>query len=117
MTGSATGAYAAGLAWACWPYHTAHLLHIQLELVCFMPLALLFLHRVVARRRWRDVLGLAACAALQAVASVYYGVMTAMVLVVSGVALALSTGQWRARRSGRGSPRPARSPGSLPRLC
>ena len=52
----------------------------------------------MAKRRWRDVVGLAVCAALQAIASVYYGVMTALVLVVSAGVLAASTGQWRARR-------------------
>ena len=48
VTGSHAGAFLAGLAWACWPYRTAHLLHIQLQALYFMPLALLCLHRVVA---------------------------------------------------------------------
>jgi hypothetical protein len=43
VTGSARGAYLAGLVWACWPYRTAHLLHIQLQALYFMPLALLCL--------------------------------------------------------------------------
>jgi hypothetical protein len=98
VTGTAAAAYAAGLAWACWPYHTAHLLHIQLELVVFMPLALLFLHRVVAKRQWRDAAMLAAFSALQAMTSVYYGVMTAVALMVSALTLAVATGQWRSKR-------------------
>ncbi len=48
VTGSTPAAFAAGLAWACWPYRTAHLLHIQLQALYLMPLALLCLHRVVA---------------------------------------------------------------------
>ena len=52
VTGSERAAVIAGLAWACWPYRTAHLLHLQLQALYFMPLALLFLHRVVAGRRW-----------------------------------------------------------------
>lgn len=98
VTGSTPGAFVAGLAWACWPYRTAHLLHIQLQALYFMPLALLFLHRVVAGRRWRDAAALGVAASLQAIASIYYGVMTAVVLVASGVVLAVATGQWRGRR-------------------
>lgn len=98
VTGSESGAYVAGLVWACWPYRTAHLLHIQLQALYFMPLALLCLHRVVAGRRWRDVIVLAGATTLQFVASVYYGLMTGVVLVVAAVVLALATGQWRAAR-------------------
>ena len=98
VTGSETGAYIAGLTWACWPFRTAHLLHIQLQAIYFMPLALLFLHRVVARRRVRDVVMLAVAAALQIMSSVYYGLMTAIVLAVAGPVLAIATGQWRSSR-------------------
>ena len=98
LTGSTPAAFLAGLAWACWPYRTAHLLHIQLQALYFLPLALLFLHRVVAGRRWRDAAALGAMTALQTIASVYYGLMTVIVLAVSGPVLAVATGQWRSRR-------------------
>jgi hypothetical protein len=98
VTGPTPAAFLAGLAWACWPYRTAHLLHLQLQALYFMPLALLCVHRLMAGRRWRDALALAAAAALQAIASVYYGLMTGGVIAVSVVALALATGQWRNRR-------------------
>lgn len=98
VTGSEPGAYAAGLAWGLWPYHTAHLLHIQLQALYFLPLALLCLHRVVARRRWRDVVALSGLAVLQLIASVYYGLMTGIVLVTASVVLAVATGQWRSTR-------------------
>lgn len=98
VTGSEPGAYVAGIAWACWPYRTAHLLHLQLQAMYFLPLALLCLHRVAARRRARDVLLLSLVTALQIIASVYYGLMTAIVLVVSSLALATTTGQWRSAR-------------------
>ena len=93
VTGSEAGAYVAGLAWACWPYRTAHLLHIQLQALYFLPLALLYLHRVMAGRRWRDALALGIFTALQIVASVYYGLMTAVALVVAALTLAVSSGQ------------------------
>jgi hypothetical protein len=98
VTGSSPGAYAAGLAWAMWPYRTAHLFHLQLQALCFLPLALFFLHRLVAGRRLADAIGLGVMAGLQAIASVYYGVMTALTLVAASVMLAVVTGQWRARR-------------------
>ncbi len=98
LTGSQPAAFVAGLAWACWPYRTAHLLHLQLQALYFLPLALLFLHRIVAGRQWRDAAALGLMAALQAIASVYYGVMTVVVIAVSGIALAVTTGQWRNRR-------------------
>jgi hypothetical protein len=98
VTGSTASAFVGGIAWACWPYRTAHLLHIQLQALYFMPLALLCLHRVIAARRWRDTLALGVVAALQAIASVYYGVMTAGALIASSLILAIATGQWRSHR-------------------
>jgi hypothetical protein len=98
LTGSERAAYIAGLAWAFWPYRTAHFLHLQLQSLYFLPLALLALHRVAAARRWRDAVALGVLAALQALSSVYYGVMTAIALGVAAVALAWTTGQWRRPR-------------------
>lgn len=98
VTASTPAAVIAGLAWACWPYRTAHLLHLQLQSLYFLPLALLALHRLAAGRRHADALWLGVCAALQAVSSVYYGVMSAVALSAAAVALALSTGQWRRRQ-------------------
>ena len=98
VTGSTAAAFFAGLAWACWPYRTAHLLHLQLQALYFLPLALWALTRVAAGRRWRDAGWLGAFAGLQAIASVYYGVMTALALVVAAPVLAWGTGQWRGRR-------------------
>lgn len=98
LTGSTSGALVAGLVWACWPYRTAHLLHLQLQSLYFLPLALWALHRLVAKRRWLDTLPVAVLAALQAASSVYYGVMTAIVLSLAATTLALTTGQWRSSR-------------------
>lgn len=96
--GSDRAAYIAGLAWACWPYRTAHFLHLQLQSLYFLPLALLALHRLAAARRWRDALALGVLTALQAISSVYYGVMSAMAMAVGALSLAWTTGQWRGRR-------------------
>jgi hypothetical protein len=98
ITGSTGGAFIAGLAWACWPYRTAHLLHLQLQSLYFLPLALLALHRVAAARRWRDAIALGTLAALQAMSSVYYGVMTALAVAISALAVGWGSGQWRSRK-------------------
>jgi hypothetical protein len=95
LTGSLAGAYLAGLVWSCWPYRTAHLLHLQLQALYFLPLAVWAVARIAAGRRWRDAALLGVTAALQAVASVYYGVMTAVALVLATPVLAWTSGQWR----------------------
>ena len=92
LTGSVAGAYAAGLAWAFSSYRLAHLGHLQLQGLYFLPLAVLFAHRLIARQRWRDALGLGLAAALQAIVSVYYGVIGAVGLLVVIVALMGATG-------------------------
>ncbi len=98
VTGSTPAAVVAGLAWACWPYRSAHLLHLQLQSLYFLPLAFLALYRLAAARRKADAALLGSMAALQAVSSVYYGVMTAIAIATAAVALAWTTGQWRGRR-------------------
>ena len=98
LTGSDRAALVAGLAWACWPYRTAHFLHLQLQSLYFLPLAVLALHRFAAGRQWRDALWLGLLAALQAISSVYYGVMTAIALATASLTLGWTTGQWRGSR-------------------
>jgi hypothetical protein len=95
VTGSEPGAWIAGLAWALWPYHVARLLHIQLQALYFLPLALLFLHKVVAGRRRRDVVGLGVFAGLQAISSLNYGIVTAVALGLVALALLVGVGRWR----------------------
>jgi hypothetical protein len=98
VTGSTMGAIAAGTIWGFWPYHTAHLGHIQLQATYAMPLAFLALHRLVAGVRVRDALVFGAATAFMAATSVYYGVIGAMGLGVSLVLLTITTG---GRRAGR----------------
>ena len=51
VTGSSAAAFIGGLAFAFAPYHSTHLSHIQTLIAFGMPLALLGLHRYLARRR------------------------------------------------------------------
>ena len=95
---SFTGATVAGIAWAFWPYRVAHLIHLQLQALYFLPLAVLFLLRVVAAGRRRDAVWLGVTAGLQAASSVYYGVMTAIALVTTFVGVAAGVGRIRSGR-------------------
>lgn len=95
VVGSTGAAYLAGLAWAFWPYRFAHLLHVQLQALYFLPLAFLFLHKLMAGRRKRDAAALGVIAGLQAVSSVYYAVIGAMGLAFGAMALAIGVGRWR----------------------
>ncbi|HTI43383.1 MAG TPA: DUF3108 domain-containing protein [Vicinamibacterales bacterium] len=92
---SEPGAYAAGFAWGFGSYRFAHLIHLQLQSLYFLPLTFLFLHRVIAGRRRRDVVLLGVMAALQAISSIYYGVIGGLALIVGGLALAIGVGRWR----------------------
>jgi hypothetical protein len=95
VTGSGAGACLAGLAWGFLPFRYAHLLHLQLQSLYFLPLAFLFLHRLMAGRRRRDAVWLGVLAALQAISSVYWGVIGAIGLVAGAAGLMIAIGRWR----------------------
>jgi hypothetical protein len=95
VTGSRAGAMLAGIAWGFMPFRFAHLLHVQLQSLYWLPLAFLFLHRVIAGRRRRDAVLLGVFAALQAISSLYWGVVGALALVVAAAVLAVAVGRWR----------------------
>ena len=97
-TGSSGAALLAGLVWMAWPYRTAHLLHLQLQALYLMPIAVWALLRVAAARRWRDAAGLGLAAGAQTLVSIYYGIMTAWLLVLLAPVVGWLTGQWRSRR-------------------
>jgi hypothetical protein len=90
VIGSEGGAYLAGLAWGFGTYRFAHLLHLQLQALYFLPLAFLYLHKVVAGRRRRDAIVLGVITGLQAVSSVYYAVIGGVGLIVGGLALVVT---------------------------
>ena len=95
VVGSESGAYLAGLAWGFGSYHFSHLIHLQLQSLYFLPLTFFFLHRLISGRRTRDLVLLGVTAALQAISSVYYGIIGGLALVVGGIALAAGVGRWR----------------------
>jgi hypothetical protein len=98
VTASRAAAMVAGVVWGFWPFHFAHLGHLQLQSLYFLPLAMLFLHRVMAGARRSDAVGLGLIAGLQAVASVYWGVIGGVAIATSAIALLITAG---GRRVGR----------------
>ena len=101
VVGTSGGAYVAGLVWGFGSYRFAHLIHLQLQALYFLPLTFLFLHRVIAGRRIRDALVLGMLTALQAIASVYYGLIGGLGLMVGAMVLAAGTGRGIKKVAGR----------------
>ena len=93
VVGTSGGAYLAGLVWGFGSFRFAHLLHVQLQALYFLPLTFLFLHRLLAGRRMKDAIGLGVVLGLQAVSSVYYAVIGGVGLLCAGVVLAVSIGR------------------------
>jgi hypothetical protein len=93
VTGSRWGAYAAGMVWGFAPYHFARAPHLQLQAMYFLPLTFLFLHHLIAGRRRSSAIGLGATTGLQALTSVYYGVIGVIGLAIAGVTLMVTTGR------------------------
>lgn len=97
LTGRSDAAWIAGAIFSLYPYHYEHYSHLELEMTMWMPLALLGLHRTLARGRLRDGLATGLAFALQTLSSLYYGCFLAVYLVVVGGAAWLGRG--RPRRS------------------
>jgi hypothetical protein len=96
-------AYVAGLVFGFAPYHFAHLTHIQLQSLYFLPLSFLFLHRVFAASRRRDAVALGVVLGLQTASSIYYGIIGGIGVGGFAITLAMLTGRlrdWRLMRRG-----------------
>ena len=80
------------------PYRFAHIGHLELQWVVWMPVGLLCLHRLFEMPTWRAAVLLGAALGAQALCSVYYGAFLSMYLAVGGLVL-LTVSQHRARGS------------------
>ena len=90
LTGDAVGATVAGIVYAFAPFPFAQLSHLQAQWSGGIPLALLFLHRLLAGReatswrpvttpgRWRDLAAFTLCFVLQALANGHYALYLAL---------------------------------------
>jgi hypothetical protein len=78
------------------PYRFAHIAHLELQWLGWMPLALLALHALVERPRIAAGLALGACLAGQFLCSIYYGVFLILFAGAAWIFLVLAHG-WRDR--------------------
>ena len=74
LTGSSRAGFVAGIVFGFYPFHFEHYSHLELQMMQWMPLALLAVHRFLETRRLRYAVGGALCVAAQLYSSMYYGV-------------------------------------------
>jgi hypothetical protein len=106
VVGQERSAYVAGLIFGFAPYHFTHLTHIQLQGLYFLPLSFLCLHRLFRDGRAKDTLLLGLVVGLQAVSSLYYGIIGGIGLMVAALAAAVMTRRlldWRLVGRGLGA--------------
>jgi hypothetical protein len=83
VSGSAGGAFLAGLAFAFCAYRWVHVVHLQSLTVQWLPLALLCLRRLWRRGSAAAAVGLAGFTALQVLSSGYYSLLMAVTLAIT----------------------------------
>ena len=98
LTGSVTGSIVAGVIYAFAPYRFCHYMHLELQMVFWIPFALLLAHRIVANGRARDGVMLGLTVAAQLLSSVYVGVFSLTYFAVLMPALLVLTGVRHPRR-------------------
>jgi hypothetical protein len=96
LTGQPTAALVSGVVFAFYPFRFQHYNHLELLLPFWMPLALLAVHRTLARGRLRDGLMTGGAIAAQTLSCVYFGMFFAAYVVPVLAALAIG-----GRRIGR----------------
>jgi hypothetical protein len=90
LTGDRIAATIAGMIVAIAPYRFAHVAHLELQWLVWMPLALLAVHRLVERPGVGAGLALGACLAGQLLCSIYYGVFLCLFTGVAWIALVVA---------------------------
>jgi len=90
LTGSARGAFIAGLSYACAGFRFDHYSHLELQMTQWLPLALLALHLFVTTKRWPYAFGLALAGVAQLYSSMYYAVFLVVYAAAIAVGLLLS---------------------------
>jgi hypothetical protein len=98
LTGSATGAFVAAMAFAFCPYVFAHLPHVQLLQTFGLPLVLLAMHGFVERRTAGSALTLGGAMALAGLACGYYGVFAGLMAGLGVLWFGFRDARWRQPR-------------------
>jgi hypothetical protein len=89
LTGHHGAAILGGVVYAFLPYRFAHMPQIQLESMEWMPLAFLYLHLFIERRRLRYAAAVGATVVIQAFCCLYYSVFLGLALIVAAPILLL----------------------------
>jgi hypothetical protein len=71
LTGSIVAGIVAGVVYAFAPYRFDHYMHLELQIVFWLPIALLLIHRIVTEGRLLDGVLLGGTVAAQALSSMY----------------------------------------------
>jgi hypothetical protein len=98
LTGSVPGAIVAGVIFAFAPYRFCHYMHLELQIVFWIPIAMLVIHRVIESGRLRDGLLLGAIMSAQLFSSIYMALFSLVYLGVVMPALLLISGAHAVRR-------------------
>ena len=83
LTGDRAAAFLAAIVFSAAPYRIAHIGHLELECVAWMPISLLLLHRLIDEPRMRDGILLGVTVAAQTLCSIYYGIFLTGYLFVA----------------------------------
>jgi hypothetical protein len=97
LTGNAAAALVAGVIFAFCPYRFSHYMHLELQIVFWIPLALLMIHRIVSSSRVIDGVLLGAGVGFQVLSSIYEGIFLVTFCLVFAPCLVAVTParQWR----------------------
>ena len=98
LTGSTQGSIVAGVIYAFAPNRFCHYMHLELQIVFWIPFALLAAHRMVANGRVRDGVALGLTLAAQFLSSIYLGIFALMYCAVVMLAMLFVTGMRHVRR-------------------
>jgi hypothetical protein len=87
LTRSSAAAWLAAIIFGLAPYRFAHISHLELQWVMWMPLSLWLLHRFIEAPTYRRALAIGAAVASQTLCSIYYGVFLSLYLAAAWLAL------------------------------
>jgi len=78
LTGHVVGSFVAGVIYGFAPYRFTHYMHLELQFVFWMPIALILIHRIIERGRLLDGLTLGLVMVAQLFSSVYAAIFLAL---------------------------------------
>jgi hypothetical protein len=98
LTNDTAAALVAGVIFAFAPYRFAHYMHLELQMVFWIPLALLMIHRIISRGGAGDGVLFGAAVTCQVMSCIYSGIFLVAYCVVFVPLLFITSG---GRRAGR----------------